>query len=101
MVLLDVLCRQDRRQRDAACAANFAGDRVDYYIRCSMKNAFTKILESGMGDGDGVVFDRDDEPGVVLTQLARDTEQLTMVERRSFSQIAFYSDRKFFTIVVS
>ncbi|XP_015697020.2 protein unc-13 homolog [Oryza brachyantha] len=77
--------------RDAACAANFAGDRVDYYIRCSMKNAFAKILESGMGDGngdgDGVVFDRDDEPGVVLTQLARDTEQLAMVERRSFSPV--------------
>uniref|UniRef100_A0A0E0M8L4 MHD1 domain-containing protein n=1 Tax=Oryza punctata TaxID=4537 RepID=A0A0E0M8L4_ORYPU len=67
--------------RDATtAAANFAGDRVDYYIRCSMKNAFTKILESGMGDGDG-------EPGVVLTQLARDTEELAIVERRSFSPV--------------
>jgi hypothetical protein len=28
---------------DADDAANFAGDRVDYYIRCSMKNAFTKV----------------------------------------------------------
>uniref|UniRef100_A0A0D3HEK7 MHD1 domain-containing protein n=1 Tax=Oryza barthii TaxID=65489 RepID=A0A0D3HEK7_9ORYZ len=65
---------------DADAADNFAGDRVDYYIRCSMKNAFTKILESGMGDGDG-------EPGVVLTQLARDTEELAVVERRSFSPV--------------
>ncbi|KAF0893320.1 hypothetical protein E2562_023954 [Oryza meyeriana var. granulata] len=65
--------------RDAAgAAANFAGDRVDYYIRCSMKNAFTKILENGMGDG---------EPGVVLTELARDTEQLAQIERRSFSPV--------------
>uniref|UniRef100_A0A0D9XKH0 MHD1 domain-containing protein n=1 Tax=Leersia perrieri TaxID=77586 RepID=A0A0D9XKH0_9ORYZ len=56
--------------RDSAGAAeNFAGDRVDYYI-------------SGMGDGDG-----DGEPGVVLTQLARDTEELAAIERRSFSPV--------------
>ncbi|KAL5230787.1 hypothetical protein ABZP36_029563 [Zizania latifolia] len=73
--------------RDDPGAASFAGDRVDYYIRCSMKNAFTKILENGMSDGDGVIIDRDSEPGVVLTQLARDTEQLALIERRIFSPV--------------
>ena len=29
--------------REGAGDGNFAGDRVDYYIRCSMKSAFTKV----------------------------------------------------------
>ncbi|CAM0956850.1 unnamed protein product [Alopecurus aequalis] len=66
---------------------NFPADRVDYYIRCSMKNAFTKILENGMGVSDSLVADRANDPGVVLTRLARDTEQLAMLERRNFSPL--------------
>ncbi|OEL25575.1 hypothetical protein BAE44_0013408 [Dichanthelium oligosanthes] len=53
--------------REGAGDGNFAGDRVDYYI--------------------SVIIDRDNDPGSVLMQLARDTEQLAMFERRSFSPV--------------
>ncbi|KAF6988975.1 hypothetical protein CFC21_006384 [Triticum aestivum] len=68
--------------REYAGTGNFAADRVDYYIRCSMKNIFTKILENGMAEADPA-----DDPGVVLTQLARDAEQLAMFERANFSPL--------------
>ncbi|XP_062206167.1 protein unc-13 homolog [Phragmites australis] len=73
--------------REGAGEGNFAGDRVDYYIRCSTKSAFTKILENGLSEADSVIIDRDNDPGVVLMQLARDTEQLAMFERRNFSPV--------------
>ncbi|KAG2548547.1 hypothetical protein PVAP13_9KG191800 [Panicum virgatum] len=73
--------------REGTGDGNFAGDRVDYYIRCSMKSAFTKILENGLGETDSVITDRDSDPASVLTQLAGDTEQLAMLERRSFSPV--------------
>ncbi|KQJ97036.1 hypothetical protein BRADI_3g28437v3 [Brachypodium distachyon] len=65
---------------------NFATDRVDCYIRCSMKHSFTKILESGTGE-DGWMSGRDSDPGVVMERLASDTEQLAVSERRSFSPL--------------
>ncbi|RLN19883.1 hypothetical protein C2845_PM02G12000 [Panicum miliaceum] len=73
--------------REDAGDGNFAGDRVDYYIRCSMKSAFTKILENGLGETDSVIIDRDNDPASVLMQLASDTEQLAMFERRNFSPV--------------
>ncbi|CAL4933649.1 unnamed protein product [Urochloa decumbens] len=73
--------------REGAADGNFAGERVDYYIRCSMKSAFTKILEHGLGEADSVIIDRENDPGSVLMQLARDTEQLAMFERRNFSPV--------------
>ncbi|CAD6205312.1 unnamed protein product [Miscanthus lutarioriparius] len=73
--------------REGAGDGNFAGDRVDYYVRCSMKRAFTNILENGLGEVDSVIIDRDSDPGSVLMQLARDTEQLAMFERRNFSPV--------------
>uniref|UniRef100_A0ACD5TJP0 Uncharacterized protein n=1 Tax=Avena sativa TaxID=4498 RepID=A0ACD5TJP0_AVESA len=73
--------------REYTGTGNFPADRVDYYIRCSMKNAFTKILENGMGESDGVITDRENDPGAVLTRLARDSEQLAIFERRNFSPL--------------
>nr|CAB3499415.1 unnamed protein product [Digitaria exilis] len=74
--------------REGAGEGNFAGDRVDYYIRCSMKSAFTKILENGLGEAESVmIIERDNDPGSVLMQLARDTEQLATFERRNFSPV--------------
>ncbi|EMS49044.1 hypothetical protein TRIUR3_17827 [Triticum urartu] len=65
------------------------GDRVDYYIRCSMRSAFTKVLESGLGQENVMVSghqrDVDDTSGI-LTQLARDTEELAQWERECFSR---------------
>ncbi|VAI10546.1 unnamed protein product [Triticum turgidum subsp. durum] len=61
------------------------GDRVDYYIRCSMRSAFAKVLESGLGqEVSGHQRDVDDTSGI-LTQLARDTEELAQWEREGFS----------------
>ena len=45
------------------------------------------ILENGLGEADSVIIDRDSDPGSVLMQLARDTEQLAMFERRNFSPV--------------
>jgi hypothetical protein len=102
--------------REGAGEGNFAGARVDYYIRCSMKSAFTnvssfctcvlrngcrvfdlfitilwpiriQILENGLGEADSVIIDRESDPASVLMQLARDTEQLAMFERRNFSPV--------------
>uniref|UniRef100_M8D660 MHD1 domain-containing protein n=1 Tax=Aegilops tauschii TaxID=37682 RepID=M8D660_AEGTA len=65
------------------------GDRVDYYIRCSMRSAFTKVLESGLGQEHGMLSghqrDVDDTSGI-LTQLAKDTEELAQWERECFSR---------------
>ncbi|KAK3153903.1 hypothetical protein QOZ80_2BG0183020 [Eleusine coracana subsp. coracana] len=72
---------------EGAGEGNFAGDRVDCYIRCSMKSAFTNILENGLDEVDSLMVDRDHDPGVVLMQLARDTEQLAIFERRNFSPV--------------
>ncbi|XP_020174209.1 protein unc-13 homolog [Aegilops tauschii subsp. strangulata] len=68
--------------REYAGTGNFTADRVDYYIRCSMKNIFTKILENGMREADPA-----NDPGVVLTRLARETEQLAKFERANFSPL--------------
>jgi hypothetical protein len=46
-----------------------------------------QILENGLGEADSVIIDRDSDPGSVLMQLARDTEQLAMFERRNFSPV--------------
>ncbi|GJM84778.1 hypothetical protein PR202_ga00482 [Eleusine coracana subsp. coracana] len=57
---------------EGAGEGNFAGDR---------------ILENGLDEVDSVIVDRDHDPGVVLMQLARDTEQLAIFERRNFSPV--------------
>ncbi|CAD6212850.1 unnamed protein product [Miscanthus lutarioriparius] len=88
-ILLSLALAAGKIIADRECAGdgNFAGDRVDYYVRCSMKSAFTNILENGLGEADSVIIDRDSDPGSVLMQLARDTEQLAMFERRNFSPV--------------
>lgn len=58
---------------------------------CSVHDNFVliwlQILENGLGEADSVIIDRDSDPGSVLMQLARDTEQLAMFERRNFSPV--------------
>jgi hypothetical protein len=46
-----------------------------------------QILENGLNEVDSVIVERDHDPGVVLMQLARDTEQLAIFERRNFSLV--------------
>ncbi|GJN30241.1 hypothetical protein PR202_gb18531 [Eleusine coracana subsp. coracana] len=66
---------------------DFAGGRVDYYVRCSVKSAFTKMLENELGQGNSTIVHRDDESSVILARLAKDTEQLALSERDSFSPV--------------
>uniref|UniRef100_A0ACD5WIY7 Uncharacterized protein n=1 Tax=Avena sativa TaxID=4498 RepID=A0ACD5WIY7_AVESA len=72
--------------RDGGGVGRFSGDRVDYYIRCSMRSAFTKVLENGLGQDDGMITDRQcDDSSEIVTLLAKDTEELAVYERESFS----------------
>jgi hypothetical protein len=52
-----------------------------------IRDVWFQILENGMGMSDCLIADRDNDPGVVLTRLAKDTEQLATFERRSFSPL--------------
>ncbi|CAK9318780.1 unnamed protein product [Citrullus colocynthis] len=58
-----------------------SGDRVDYYIRCSVRNAFAKVLENGN------IKEVKGEASEALLQLAKETEDLALKERESFSPI--------------
>uniref|UniRef100_A0A0D9VPC1 MHD1 domain-containing protein n=1 Tax=Leersia perrieri TaxID=77586 RepID=A0A0D9VPC1_9ORYZ len=73
---------------DEFSVGSFAGDRVDYYVRCSMKSAFTKILENGLGQEDSLIINRvvdeNDDPGEILARVAGDTEQIALCERDTF-----------------
>ncbi|KAL6648832.1 hypothetical protein ACP70R_013056 [Stipagrostis hirtigluma subsp. patula] len=73
-------------EHEGSGLGSFAGSRVDYYVRCSMRSAFTKMLEDELGQGNSTIIDcRGDEPSEILARLARDTEQLALSERDNFS----------------
>ena len=46
-ILLSLALAAGKIIADRECAGdgNFAGDRVDYYVRCSMKSAFTNVIK--------------------------------------------------------
>ncbi|XP_020222514.1 protein unc-13 homolog [Cajanus cajan] len=60
-------------------------DRVDKYIRSSMRNAFDKVLEGV--NTKSVEFERRKELNEVLLQLAQETEALMTKERHHFSPV--------------
>ncbi|KAF8401961.1 hypothetical protein HHK36_012912 [Tetracentron sinense] len=60
-------------------------NRVDYYIRSSLRNAFTKILENGNSNSMTVKVEED--ASEALLQLAKETEDLALKERETFSAI--------------
>ncbi|KAJ8763893.1 hypothetical protein K2173_003675 [Erythroxylum novogranatense] len=62
-----------------------SGDRVDHYIRSSIKSAFAKIIESGSYKSTSIEV-RDEASEAVL-QLAKETEDLALRERETFSSI--------------
>uniref|UniRef100_A0A0E0CUY2 MHD1 domain-containing protein n=1 Tax=Oryza meridionalis TaxID=40149 RepID=A0A0E0CUY2_9ORYZ len=76
-------------EHEDCSVGSFAGDRVDYYVRCSTRSAFTKILENGLGQGDSLIIDRhdDEDPGDILARLAGDTEQIALSERDAFGPV--------------
>ncbi|KAJ4784392.1 Gls protein (DUF810) [Rhynchospora pubera] len=70
--------------------ASVSSTRVDAYIRSSMRSAFTKILENGIDvdHNDGVMGEvEEQDPSTILTQLAKDTEQLAVFEKETYSPL--------------
>lgn len=59
-----------------------AENRVDRYIRSSMKNAFNKMFENGIFNSS-----TDEDASEALIQLAKDTEELAKTEKETFSCI--------------
>ncbi|XP_059630120.1 protein unc-13 homolog [Cornus florida] len=64
--------------------AETTGCRVDQYIRSSLRNAFTKMLENGNISGMLVEVPEVNE---ALLQLAKDTEVLALKEKEIFSSV--------------
>ncbi|XP_072988364.1 protein unc-13 homolog [Typha latifolia] len=64
-----------------------SANRVEYYINSSMRNAFSKILENGMGHADSMIIQVEEDPSQILERLARDTEQLALYEKETFSPV--------------
>ncbi|WOK98749.1 hypothetical protein Cni_G07461 [Canna indica] len=68
--------------------SNSPEERVNYYIRSSMRNAFTKIIEKGPSpQEDSIIIEEDDDLTYILLQLAKDTEELALVEKEIFSPV--------------
>ncbi|WVZ55404.1 LOW QUALITY PROTEIN: hypothetical protein U9M48_006065, partial [Paspalum notatum var. saurae] len=84
---MDIITLENSEHQDGG-VGSFSGDRVDYYVRCSMRSAFTKMLENELGQGNGTIIQRDDDdPSEILARLAKDTEQLALSERDNFSHV--------------
>ncbi|WOL12934.1 hypothetical protein Cni_G21703 [Canna indica] len=74
--------------REAMASSKFSSiNRVDLYIRCSMKSAFTKVFENGNGKIDSMVVEVDEDPNDTLVHLAKETEKLAMFEKENYSSI--------------
>ncbi|CAL9076324.1 protein unc-13 homolog [Musa acuminata AAA Group] len=72
---------------DGEVGMNPSGNRVDYYIKSSIRSAFTKILENGAALDESMTIKADDEPRNILVQLASDTEELAVFEKDAFSPV--------------
>ncbi|KAK7243044.1 hypothetical protein RIF29_37828 [Crotalaria pallida] len=62
-----------------------SGDRLDYYIRSSIKNAFDKIVEEVKSKS--AEMEMKGEISEILVHLAQETEDLAMKERETFSPV--------------
>ncbi|KAH0913629.1 hypothetical protein HID58_036950 [Brassica napus] len=62
-----------------------SGDRVDYYIRASIKNSFSKVIENMKTKT--AVTEEGQEAAKMLLELAKETEELALRERECFSPI--------------
>ncbi|CAH8368150.1 unnamed protein product [Eruca vesicaria subsp. sativa] len=62
-----------------------SGDRVDYYIRASIKNSFSKVIENLKTKT--TATEEGEEAAKMLLELAKETEELALRERECFSPI--------------
>ncbi|CAA0164374.1 unnamed protein product [Arabidopsis thaliana] len=63
-----------------------SGDRVDYYIRASIKNAFSKVIENMKAEIEETE-EGEEEAATMLLRLAKETEDLALRESECFSPI--------------
>ncbi|XP_020572200.1 uncharacterized protein LOC110019025 isoform X2 [Phalaenopsis equestris] len=68
-------------------AAGPISSRVAFYIQRSLRNAFTKVFETGHGRVDSMIVEVDEDPSDILIQLAKDTEGIAAAEREKFSPV--------------
>ncbi|PKU72538.1 protein unc-13 homolog [Dendrobium catenatum] len=61
--------------------------RVEFYIQRSLRNAFTKVFETGHDHVDSMIVEVDEDPSDILIELAKDTEALAATEREKFSPV--------------
>ncbi|KAG2285693.1 hypothetical protein Bca52824_045297 [Brassica carinata] len=64
---------------------DYSGDRVDYYIRASIKTAFSKVIENTKAKI--LATEEGEEAAATLLHLAKETEELALRERECFSPI--------------
>ncbi|KAK4478219.1 hypothetical protein RD792_017502 [Penstemon davidsonii] len=81
----DVPCYVTVHQEKGEVSDDSTGNRVDYYIRSSLRNAFAKMLESHSVDST-TNFEAQ-EVSEVLIKLARGTEELASKEKDIFSPV--------------
>ncbi|WOK98046.1 hypothetical protein Cni_G06755 [Canna indica] len=75
-------------KHDIVDASKFSSpNRVDLYIRTSVKSAFTKVYENGNGKIDSMVVEVDEDPNDTLTELAKEIENLALLEKQRYSPI--------------
>ena len=73
------------REKGDITIVDSSGDRVDYYIRSSMKNAFDKVIE--VVNSKYAELEIKGKPSEILLHIAKETEDLAIKERQNFSPI--------------
>ncbi|XP_020578976.1 uncharacterized protein LOC110023753 [Phalaenopsis equestris] len=72
---------------ETAAGGGSAASRVEYYIHKSLRNAFTRLFETGHGNVDSMIVEVDEDPGEIILQLAKDAETLAAKEKEVFSPV--------------
>ncbi|KAK6145921.1 hypothetical protein DH2020_019790 [Rehmannia glutinosa] len=81
----DVPCYVSSSQEKGEAGDDSTGNRVDYYIRSSLRNAFAKMLEDQ--NINGTKYTETQEVSEVLIKLAKKTEELGTKEKEIFSPV--------------
>ncbi|KAI3459535.1 hypothetical protein Pfo_016198 [Paulownia fortunei] len=81
----DVPCYVTSPQEKGEAGDESTGNRVDHYIRSSLRNAFAKMLEDQ--NVNGTKYTEAQEVSEVLIKLARKTEELAAKEKDIFSPV--------------
>ncbi|XP_074558922.1 protein unc-13 homolog [Curcuma longa] len=68
--------------------ANTSTKKVDYFIKSSIRNAFTKMLENGAAtQNDSMIVKVDEDPSNIMIHLAIDTEDMAKLEKEVFGPV--------------